>query len=128
MPGRHALIIDDQPNNIEVLTMLLKREGFTASFATMPYQVPDLLERTPHVDVVFLDLEMPNGDYFRLLNDLKADPRLYAVPVIAYTVHLSEIDNARKAGFDGFLGKPLRMSEFPANLARIMAGEPVWEY
>lgn len=128
MTGPHALIIDDHVTNVEVLQMLLEQEGVTASFALMPYQVPDVIDATEQIDVVFLDLEMPNGDYYRLLNDLKRHPRLFAVPIIAYTVHTSEIEAARQAGFDGFLGKPLKLTAFPEQLRRILAGEGVWAY
>jgi two-component system cell cycle response regulator DivK len=128
MAKAHALIIDDHVNNVEVLQMLLEREGVTASSALMPYDVPDVIEQTEKIDVIFLDMELPNGDYYRLLNDLKRHPRLCSVPVIAYTVHTSEIDAARQAGFDGFLGKPLRVTEFPEQLRRILAGEGVWVY
>jgi len=49
------------------------------------------------------------------------------VPIIAYTVHVSEIDVVRQHGFDGFLGKPLDSARFPQQLARILNREPVWE-
>jgi two-component system cell cycle response regulator DivK len=128
MAGKHALIIDDQQSNIEVLQMLLENEGVAVSSATMSYQVPDLVERADRIDVVFLDLELPNGDFYQLLNDLKKNPRLRSVPIIAYTVHTSEIDAARQAGFDGFLGKPLSTSQFPAQLRRILERQEVWDY
>lgn len=124
----HAIIIDDVPNNIEVLRLMLEREGVTSSAALMPYQVPDVIEQSGRIDVIFLDMEMPNGDYYRLLNDFKRSSRLWAVPVIAYTVHTSEIENARLAGFDGFLGKPIKLAEFPGLLRRILNGEKVWSY
>ncbi len=128
MTNAHALIIDDQVSNVEVLQMLLEQQGVTATSVLLPYLVPDAIEQTEKIDVVFLDMEMPNGDYYRLLNDLKKNPRLYAVPIIAYTVHTSEIDAARQAGFDGFLGKPLKLTDFPDQLRRILAGESVWAY
>jgi two-component system cell cycle response regulator DivK len=124
----HALIVDDHINNVVVLRMMLEREGVTVSYALMPYEVPDVVEAAPRIDVIFLDLEMPYGDYYRLLNDLKRNSRLYRVPIIAYTVHTSEIDAARQAGFDGFLGKPLKLLDFPDQLRRILGGEGVWAY
>ena len=71
---------------------------------------------------------MPNGDYYQLFRNIKADPRLAEVPVIAYTVHTSEIEQARQVGFDGFLGKPLSTTEFPDQIQRILRGEQVWSY
>jgi two-component system cell cycle response regulator DivK len=50
-----------------------------------------------------------------------------SVPIITYTVHLSEMDMARKMGFDGFLGKPLDADRFPELIKRILNGKSVWE-
>jgi CheY-like chemotaxis protein len=124
----HALIVDDKSTNIDVLAMLLDREGVAYTAVTSSRHVlgtVDLLER---VDVVFLDLEMPNADYYQMLHQLKAHPRLTGVPIVAYTVHNSEIDTARQAGFDSFLGKPLQVTEFPKHFQRIMNGESIWIY
>ncbi|NOG52027.1 MAG: hypothetical protein HND48_23240 [Chloroflexi bacterium] len=49
------------------------------------------------------------------------------MPIIAYTVHTSEIELARRYGFSGFLGKPVDGEQFSAHLSRILAGLPVWE-
>jgi two-component system, cell cycle response regulator DivK len=123
----HVLIIDDNQNNIDVLALLLSREGVNHTAAQSARQVPTLVDQANQVDVVFLDLEFPNGDGFSLLQDLKAMPKLQGVPIVAYTVHISEIDVARRAGFDGFLGKPLDTQLFSEVLARILNGEQVWQ-
>lgn len=128
MAHNHALIIDDQPSNIDVLAMLLEQEGIGHTDVTSAQQVSYAIDQAPQINVVFLDLEMPNGDYYQLFKTLKADARLSGVPIIAYTVHTSEIDQARQVGFDGFLGKPLKTTEFPDQIRRILSGEEVWTY
>ena len=126
MTPYYAFIIDDQISNIEVLAMLLSQQGVSYIAATSIGEASNALEHLPHVDVVFLDLELPNGDHRHLLDLMKADPHLEGVPIIAYTVHTSEMDAARREGFDGFLGKPISIAEFPSQLARILNGESVW--
>jgi CheY-like chemotaxis protein len=128
MPDYHALIIDDQLSNIDVLAMLLTQESISYTAVTSAQQVMNAIKEISQIDIVFLDLEMPNGDYYQLFRDIKAEPRLAEVPVIAYTVHTSEIEQARQVGFDGFLGKPLRTTEFPDQIQRILRGEQVWSY
>ena len=128
MSNHHVLIIDDQPSNIDVLAMLLDQQGIGHTAVTSHRQVSDAIDQAPQINIVFLDLEMPNGDFRKMLQDLKADPRLAGVPIVAYTVHTSEIDLARQLGFDGFLGKPLRTTEFPEQIRRILSGEAVWTY
>jgi CheY-like chemotaxis protein len=125
----HALIIDDENNNIEVLGLLLGREG--ASFTGVPHarDIEKQIAGLDPLDVIFLDLEIPgSAPYQETLNLLRQIPALADVPVVAYTVDHTQIDHARRAGFDHFLGKPLNVREFPEQFRRILAGEPVWEY
>jgi CheY-like chemotaxis protein len=126
--AKHALIIDDQISNIEVLSLLLEPEGVTYSGVTSPRDVLPMLDQIPKLDVVFLDLEMPNIDGYEVLGVLKADPRLAGIPIVAYTIHTSEMSAAQSAGFDSFLGKPLRTAEFSQQLRQILSGEQVWSY
>jgi len=83
------------------------------------------LDSIEKLDVIFLDLELPNYDGVEILTHLKSKPQLAGVPIVAYTVHNSEIDAARKVGFHSFLGKPLSMKKFPDQLQKILAGTPV---
>ena len=87
----------------------------------------DQIRRIPKVSVIFLDLEMPRYNGYEILAMLKSLPELAGVPVIAYTTHISHMREARVAGFDSFLGKPLNRQLFPKQLARILQGEEVWE-
>jgi DNA-binding NarL/FixJ family response regulator len=57
---------------------------------------------------------------------LKSYEYLGRVPVVAYTVHVSEINRAYQLGFHSFIGKPIDPDKFPDQLARILRGEPVW--
>jgi len=125
---RQALIIDDQVSNIDVLAMLLKQEGIASTSVTTVRNMWETLDQSSNFDVVFLDLEMPNGEYHETLGQLKADARLANVPIVAYTVHTSEIEQARLAGFDGFIGKPVQATEFGSQIQRILSGERVWTY
>ena len=122
-----ALIIDDEKKNLAVLVQLLAKEGVDAIQVDHPNQLPSVLEEIGPVDVVFLDLEMPSKDGFEVLELLRSRPDFDGVPIVAYTVHVSEIDVAYNQGFDGFIGKPLDSDKFPDQLARILNGEQVWE-
>lgn len=125
--SRHALIVDDNISNVEALKLLLERENVTSTTLTSPINLPELLETLSPVDLVFLDLEFPNYHGFDLLAQLQADPRLAGATFVAYTVHISEQNEARQAGFHSFIGKPLDIHRFPGQLQRILNGEHVWE-
>jgi two-component system, cell cycle response regulator DivK len=127
MSDKHALIIDDNSKNVSVLARMLAAEQVKTTQLTHPKQLDSILAALGQVNVVFLDLEMPDMDGYQVLQQLKADPQFQGVPIVAYTVHLSEITVAHEHGFDGFIGKPLDSDQFPNQLARILNGEPVWE-
>ena len=127
MSTPQALIIDDNRLNIDVLTMLLSKEGVSYSSVESPRNLEQTLDRMESIDVVFLDLEFPSSSGFKLLEQLKANPRLQNVPIVAYTVHIGKIGEARRAGFHSFVGKPLNVQRFPNQLKRILSGVSVWE-
>lgn len=123
----HALIIDDNAKNTTVLAHLLADQNIDSTELTNPKQLDAVLERMSAVDIIFLDLEMPGLDGYEVLNKLKANVRFRGVPVVACTVHVSEIHTAYRNGFHSFIGKPVDPDRFPSQLARILHGEPVWE-
>ena len=121
----HALAIDDNLQNLRVLGRLLSKEGIDCVEVSNPTSLVKLLSTLHHVDVIFLDLEMPGMDGYvakKLLRSHFQDAR-----IVAYTVHISEINVVRSNGFDGFIGKPLDNTRFPQQLSRILNGEGVWE-
>src|SRR5664279_2259107 len=92
-----ALVIDDDVDNLEVITRLLAAQGVTSTQAQHSRDIQSVLGGTNQVDIVFLDLEMPEMDgyeAFRLLrNNLGAE-----VPIVACTVHLNEVNTVRDLG------------------------------
>lgn len=125
MSQYHALVIDDNAQNRKVLFQLLGKQGVNCTEIADPRKIVDILPTLGQVDVVFLDLEMPGLDGYEAKDMLKAS--LPTTPIIAYTVHVSEINVVKQMGFDGFLGKPLDNTNFPSYLTRILNGESVWE-
>ncbi len=126
MSGMHALIVDDNANNMGVLGELLTLEGVQFTSLLDPKHLETTLQNISRLDVIFLDLEMPGIDGYEILQFLQEDDQLSTIPVVAYTVHVSEINTARQLGFHSFLGKPLDADKFPEQLACILSGEHVW--
>jgi len=127
MSDKHAVIIDDNSKNVSILARMLASEGVSNTQVMDPREVETVLESIEAADVIFLDLEMPNLNGFEVLEQIKDNPKYQTVPVVAYTVHVSEISVAHQQGFDGFIGKPLDSEKFPDQLSRIFSGEGVWE-
>ncbi len=127
MPAPHAHVIDDNQRNIQVLKMLLAEQGIDCTVTADPRRVEQDLAALERVDVIFLDLEMPGANGYQVFEFLRSSARFQNVPVVAYTVHLSEMNAVYKHGFTGFIGKPIDPDRFPDQIARILNGESVWE-
>ena len=122
----HALLIDDDHFNLEVLNRFLSHEGIACSSVQNVKHIRSTIISAKPIDLVFLDLEMPQMDgyeVFRLLRSTLGS----AVPIVACTVHVNEISKARDLGFTGFISKPLDQKRFPQQVKRILHGEEVWE-
>jgi CheY-like chemotaxis protein len=129
MNDMHALIIDDNYENIEVLGLLLVNLGVNYTGVISARDIEPVLKKLGQVDLVFLDLEIPNGaSYKRTLDQLRQMPEFEGVPFIAYTVHTEKAAEALRAGFDHFLGKPIKANQFPDQLKQILNNEKVWDY
>ena len=126
MSSTHALIIDDNVDNIGVLAELLSFYGMTYTQIEDPIEVAATLSSLTKLDVIFLDLEMPGLNGYDVMELLKNDANHKDVPVVAHTVHTNEINNARQIGFHSFLAKPLDADRFSDQLKRILSGEHVW--
>jgi two-component system cell cycle response regulator DivK len=124
--GAHVLIVEDSGISVDVLAGLLDHLNVTYTTVYNSRSVIDVIQQIKHLDAVFLDIEMPGMDGYQVRAALKSNVSMEGIPIIAYSAHSSQMAQAREAGFDGFLGKPLRASEFPAQLAKIFNREPVW--
>jgi two-component system, cell cycle response regulator DivK len=122
----HVLIIDDNIKNVNVLANLLDDEDISHTEVTNPHRLEQTIESIESVNIVFLDLEMPGIDGYQVLSRIRSDERFAGVPVVAYTVHVSEIHTASQSGFNGFIAKPIDPDRFPDQIARLLRGEPVW--
>jgi CheY-like chemotaxis protein len=127
LEGVHALIIEDDQISIDVLQNLLDQLAVVTTVVPGNHSIADAIGRLARPDVIFLDLEMPGYNGYEVLEMLQADAEFDGVPIVAYTTHISHMNDARNAGFHSFLGKPIERYTFAENLERILNGESVWE-
>jgi len=121
-----ALIVDDNKTNIQILASLLDQEGLDHIALLDSRLTASAIQKLGSLEIVFLDLEMPGLSGYDVLSLFQADERFQSVPIVAYTVHVSETSEAYHRGFHSFLAKPIDPDKFPAQLARILHGERVW--
>jgi adenylate cyclase len=101
------LVVDDTEANRELLSRRLSRDGHAVSMANDGYSALELLGKT-EIDLVLLDLMMPDINGFDVLRRLKDDPALRHIPVIMISA-LDEIDSIVRcieAGAEDYIPKP----------------------
>ncbi len=121
----HALIIEDDAKNMKILAQLLALEDVTSTGVLDPNNLMDALQSLDQLDVIFLDLELPHANGYEIIQTLQEMG--ISVPIVACTVHTSQMDTAQDKGFHSFIGKPLQADRFPEQLRQILNGEPVWD-
>jgi CheY-like chemotaxis protein len=123
----HALIIDDDHNNLSVLEQLLMMENISYTSINDSRKVEATLNRDEKIDVVLLDLGMPNLNGYQVLEIINRYPQMKNVPIVACTVDASASERARRLGFHSFISKPLNIDTFSEQLTRILSGLSVWQ-
>jgi two-component system, cell cycle response regulator DivK len=123
----HALIIDDDHNNLSVLEQLLMLQEISYTSVNDSRKVEETLSQNEKIDVVLLDLGMPNLNGYQVLEIINQYPQMKDVPVVACTVDTHAVQTARRMGFHSFISKPLDIDRFSDQLARILNGQSVWQ-
>ncbi|WP_434386077.1 HAMP domain-containing protein [Melittangium boletus] len=109
LAGHHVLLVDDDARNIFALTSVLENHGMHVTFAQDGRAAMELLEKTPELEVVLLDVMMPEMDGYQTARAIRADPRWASLPVIAITARALKDDREKclEAGASDYLSKPV---------------------
>lgn len=132
MTRYNYVYIEDDPLSREVMEMLLVNVVGVKNL-TIFQDSADMLARLRGLDYrpdfILLDIHVTPDDGYQVLRLLRADPDFQPVSVIAVTasVMTDEVKQLKTSGFDGALAKPLDMAVFPDLIARLEAGEAVWQ-
>lgn len=86
-----VLVVDDEPELLDVMERTLSREGWTVYTAESGREALDFVDHTLP-DIVLLDLRMPEVDGFEVANRLHADTQTSGVPIVVYTAHMADED------------------------------------
>jgi two-component system cell cycle response regulator DivK len=124
-----VLVVEDNVSNFVLIARLLGFMGIHCEWKTSGYEVVEYADTLPRLDLILMDIRLPYEDGYGAMKKIRGSDRLKNVPIIAVTAEASteQINKARNAGFDGFLGKPLDPDKFPDQVRRILSGESVWE-
>jgi len=113
-----VLVVEDNVSNFVLIARMLGFLGIHCEWKTSGYEVVEYADTLPSLDLIYAALKK-----------IRQSGHFKSVPVIAVTAEagLDQMNRAKLAGFDGFLGKPLDPDRFPDQIMHILNGEPVWE-
>ncbi|MBE9176637.1 response regulator, partial [Synechocystis salina LEGE 06155] len=115
------LVIDDEPDNYDVIDSLLSDQNYILHYAISGQDAIaslDLFEP----DVILLDVMMPNMDGLEVCKHIKAMPKWESVPIIMVTALTDKKDLAKcfSAGADDFISKPLNYLELTSRVRSML--------
>ena len=115
------LIVDDQPDNREMLATLLGTEGYRTLEAAGGMEAMDqIASETPNL--ILLDVSMPDMDGYAVATLLKADPKTSGIPIIMVTAHTGR--GARvvglHAGVEDYITKPVDAPELLLKIRNLL--------
>ena len=121
MAGERILIVEDNEKNLKLVRDLLRHHGYETVEART---AEDALEFVAdgHPDLILMDIELPGMGGIDALRTLKSDEETMAIPVCALTAFAMSEDRERclRAGFDGYLVKPIDVTTFPADVRALL--------
>ena len=111
--GRTALLVDDDPRNIFALSSALERRGMKVLTATTGAEAIQVIEETPSLAIVLMDIMMPEMDGYRTIETIRQDRAYRRLPIIALTAKAMKGDREKclLAGASDYLAKPVNTEQ-----------------
>jgi HAMP domain-containing protein/CheY-like chemotaxis protein/signal transduction histidine kinase len=115
---RTVLLVDDDPRNIFALSSLLERRGMKVLTTTNGREAINLVENTPELAIVLIDVMMPEMDGYQAIGKIRENPTHRRLPIIALTAKAMKGDREKclDAGASDYLAKPVNTDQLLAAL------------
>jgi CheY-like chemotaxis protein len=118
LAGRKVMIVDDDMRNIFALSIILEEQDMVIVTADNGRDAISLLKEQPDIDIVFMDIMMPEMDGFETMREIRKISALKSLPIIAVTAKAMKGDRQRciEAGAWDYLSKPVDTQQMLAVL------------
>ena len=109
----NILLVDDDARNIFALSSVLERRGMQVLTATTGNEAVALVESTPGVAIVLMDIMMPEMDGYQTMQVIRQNSALRRLPIIALTAKAMKGDREKclDAGASDYLAKPVNTEQ-----------------
>jgi two-component system, cell cycle response regulator DivK len=117
----HVLLVEDNLDNRDMMQFLLERAGYVVSTANTGLEALAAAHREKP-DIILMDLSMPEMDGWTAAGEMKKDPVLASIPLIAVTAHTLPGDRRKvlESGFDSYMSKPINVRMFDLMVAKVL--------
>jgi CheY-like chemotaxis protein len=111
--GKKVLVVDDDVRNIFALSSVLERRGMTVLTAGTGREAIAMLDSTPDLAIVLMDIMMPEMDGYETMQVIRRNPSLRRLPIIALTAKAMKGDREKclEAGASDYLAKPVNIEQ-----------------
>ncbi|HEY4911800.1 MAG TPA: response regulator, partial [Methylomirabilota bacterium] len=118
LAGHRALVVDDDVRNIFALTALLERQGMEVLHAEGGKEAIELLHENPSIEVVLMDIMMPDMDGYETMSAIRRIGGFESLPIVALTAKAMKGDREKclDAGASDYIAKPVDPEELLALL------------
>jgi two-component system alkaline phosphatase synthesis response regulator PhoP len=121
------LVVDDEKDIVEMLKYNLEKEGYKVATARDGKQALEQAKR--NIDLILLDIMMPEMDGLDVLRELKRSEKTKSIPVLFLTAKSSEVDEVigLELGAEDYIMKPISMKKLVARVRTTLRRETVEE-
>jgi HAMP domain-containing protein/CheY-like chemotaxis protein/nitrogen-specific signal transduction histidine kinase len=118
LAGKKVLVVDDDVRNIFAISSVLERRGMLVLAAGTGAEAITILESTPNVAIVLMDIMMPQMDGYETMQVIREKPLFHRLPIIALTAKAMKGDRERclEAGASEYLAKPVNTDQLLSTL------------
>ena len=111
--GRKVLVVDDDARNIFALTTVLESHEIIAISANNGRQAIELIESTPDLSMVLMDIMMPDMDGYQTMKEIRNNPQFRTLPILALTAKAMKGDREKclDAGASDYIAKPVNTDQ-----------------
>lgn len=125
MTAGRILVVEDNPLNLKLIRDVLQVSGYDVIEAQSGEEGLRVAQENPP-DLVLMDLQLPGIDGTETLRRLREGTLGPDVPVVAVTAlaMAEDKEGAARAGFDGYIEKPISVRALPGQIETFLAGRP----